>query len=132
MRRFLCGPALALASAGLVPAQLNLQLAFKFVDTQAGGNGNIGVTQDERVLRYYVIDFSNTNTIHEFDLVGTFLNQWAPTCATVVPSPNDVTYDPSTIGLVHLVEAIESAGFPVAAAAKRVCLLYTSPSPRDS
>ena len=31
-----------------------------------------------------------------------------------------VNYDPSAIGLVQLVEAIENAGYPVAAAAKRV------------
>jgi hypothetical protein len=81
--------------AGAAPAQLNLRLNFSFVDNQASGNGNIGVTQDERLFRYWVLDFSNTNTVHEFDRTGTFLAQYpTASCTPRSPTPNDVTYDP--------------------------------------
>jgi hypothetical protein len=91
-------PLLVLAlCASSVSAQLNLRLSFSFVDQQAGGNGNIGVTQDERAFHYYVLDFSNTNTVHEFDRGGNFVTQW-PTavCTPSAVSPNDVTYDSMT------------------------------------
>ncbi|MHC4920111.1 MAG: hypothetical protein ACYTKC_10980, partial [Planctomycetota bacterium] len=78
-------------------AQLPLSLRLKFVDVRAGGNGNIGVTQDERSYNFYVLDFSNTNTAHEFDKTGKALGQF-PTagCNPSLTSPNGVTYDPTT------------------------------------
>jgi hypothetical protein len=78
-------------------AQLPLSLAFSFPDAQAGGNGNIGVTQDEVGGNFYVLDFSNTQTVHEFDPSGSFLGTFTTTaCTPANPSPNDVTYDPGT------------------------------------
>ncbi|MCB9882579.1 MAG: hypothetical protein H6834_12385 [Planctomycetes bacterium] len=78
-------------------AQLPLTFQFSFVDTMAGGNGNIGVTRDEVVGNFYVVDFSNTQTMHEFDPTGNFLSQFTTTtCTPTAPSPNDVAYDPNT------------------------------------
>jgi hypothetical protein len=89
--------ATALTLAAPASAQLNLRLNFKFVDQQAGGNGNIGVTQDERSFHYYVIDFSNTNTVHEFDRSGSFVTQWPTSnCTPSAVSPNDIAYDSLT------------------------------------
>ena len=82
-----------LACASTLPAQLNLQLAFRFVDPQAGGHGTIGITQDDRQFRYYVVAFTNLLPIHEFTAGGNFTSQWAPACAT---TPDDVAYDPLT------------------------------------
>lgn len=89
--------ALAFVSPGRADAQLNLTLVNSFVDVQAGGNGNIGVTQEEAGGRFYVIDFSNSLTVHEFDSAGVFLSQFATTsCAPSAPSPNDISWDPDT------------------------------------
>jgi hypothetical protein len=92
--------ALAATAALLAPtaaAQLTPTLLRQFVDVGAGGNGNIGVTQDEVTFDYYVIDFSNTQTVHTFDLIGTPLTTFASTgCTPAQPSPNDITYDPFT------------------------------------
>ncbi|HET6201931.1 MAG TPA: hypothetical protein VFI25_03915 [Planctomycetota bacterium] len=90
----------ALAVALLSPpsrAQLPLSFAFSFLDAQAGGNGNIGVTEDEVAGNFYVLDFSNTQTVHEFDPTGSFLGTFTTTgCAPPNPTPNDVTYDPAS------------------------------------
>jgi hypothetical protein len=86
--------------ASTAAAQLNPVLLQQFVDTGAGGNGNIGVTQDEVGFDYYVIDFSNAQTVHTFDLLGTPLTQFTSTgCTPAQPSPNDITYDPFTTTL---------------------------------
>ncbi|MFG0319073.1 MAG: hypothetical protein ACF8XB_17505 [Planctomycetota bacterium JB042] len=88
------------APAPVAVAQLPLTLASKFVDNQAGGNGNIGVTQDEIAGNFYVIDFSNTNTVHEFDSTGTFLTEFPTSgCSPSAPSPNDIVWDPSSDSL---------------------------------
>ncbi|MBL8896665.1 MAG: hypothetical protein JNM84_03515 [Planctomycetes bacterium] len=84
-----------LAFAPSVSAQLSLSFRFSFVDTQSGGNGNIGVCQDEVQGHFFVIDFSNALTIHEFDPAGNFLTQFTTTsCSPAAPSPNDIAYDP--------------------------------------
>lgn len=78
-------------------AQLALTLVNSFVDQQAGGNGNIGITQEEVTNRFYLVDFSNTLTVHEFDSAGTFLSQFGTvSCAPTAPSPNDIAWDPDT------------------------------------
>lgn len=92
-----------LALLGPLPdasGQLAISLLSSFVDTQSGGNGNIGVTQDELSGNFYVIDFSNGNTVHEFSPAGTFLSQF-PTaaCTPAAPSPNDIVWDPITDSL---------------------------------
>ena len=71
----LCAALFAMGLSGFASAQLPLFLAHKFVDSRANGNGNIGVTQDEKSLNYYVLDFSNTNTVHEFDRTGKALTR---------------------------------------------------------
>jgi hypothetical protein len=86
--------------AATATAQLNPVLVRSFVDVAAGGNGNIGVTQDEVTFDYYVLDFSNPQTVHTFDLLGNPLTQFTTTtCSPSLPSPNDVTYDPFTATL---------------------------------
>lgn len=86
-----------LVLAGAVPAQLTLSLSRSFVDNGAAGNGNIGVTQDDVALNYYVIDFSNTLTVHTFNVLGNPLAQFGTVgCSPSLPSPNDIAYDAVT------------------------------------
>jgi hypothetical protein len=88
-------PLLALGLAPSVTAQLSLSFRSSFVDPQSGGNGNIGVCQDEVRGHFFVIDFSNTNTIHEFDPAGNFVTQFSTSsCSPAASSPNDIAYDP--------------------------------------
>lgn len=86
-----------LCLGGVVSAQLSLHLAYKFTDERAGGNGNIGVTQDELTGNSYVLDFSNSMTVHEFDATGKSLGQFATSvCTPPIATPNGVTYDSGT------------------------------------
>jgi hypothetical protein len=86
------GVALAATTA---TAQLNLTLVRQFVDTHPGPYGNIGVTQDESALDYYVIAFNNPQNVHKFNLLGTPTTTFTATpCSPSQPSPNDITYDP--------------------------------------
>jgi len=91
---------LVLAATPFAHAQLNLTPLFSFVDSAAGGNGNIGVTQDEVLNEFHVIDFSNSLTVHQFNSVGQLVNQFATsTCAPPATSPNDIVWDPDTDSL---------------------------------
>lgn len=88
-----------LALCATATAQLPLSLNFSFVDVAAGGNGNIGVTQDDVTLNYHVIDFSNATTVHVFDLLGNplpALDYTTTGCTPAQSSPNDITYDSIT------------------------------------
>lgn len=86
--------------APAVLAQLNLIYVRQFVDAGANGNGNIGVTQDEVTFDYYVLDFSNPQTVHTFDLLGNPLTQFTSgVCSPPQTAPNDITYDPFTATL---------------------------------
>lgn len=93
----LIAAALLLSLSAHLSAQLSPVLVRSFVDTFPGGNGNIGVTQDEVGLFYYVVAFQNPQTVHTFDIVGTPLTTFTSTgCTPALPSPNDITYDPTT------------------------------------
>tara|TARA_R110002096_G_scaffold21495_4_gene69837 strand:- start:31 stop:1206 length:1176 start_codon:yes stop_codon:yes gene_type:complete len=89
--------ALALSFSAHLSAQLSPVLVRSFVDTFAGGNGNIGITQDEAGFAYYVVAFQNPQTVHTFDIIGTPLTTFtSATCSPALPTPNDITYDPAT------------------------------------
>jgi len=89
-----------LMTAPSATAQIELAPVFSFVDTTNGGNGAIGVTQDEVSGQYHVIDFSNTMTVHQFDPQGNFQSEFGTSsCSPSAPSPNDITYDPDTDSL---------------------------------
>ena len=87
----------ALVGSADADAQLNLTFLSSFVDTQAGGNGNIGVTQDEIVGDFHVIDFSNALTVHQYDANAQFKSQFGTTsCSPSAASPNDIVWDSHT------------------------------------
>lgn len=93
----LLAAALALSFSAHLSAQLSPVFARSFVDTFTGGNGNIGITQDELGLAYYVVAFQNAQNVHTFDLIGTPLTTFtAAVCSPAISTPNDITYDPST------------------------------------
>ena len=78
--------ALALSFSAHLSAQLSPVLVRSFVDTFAGGNGNIGITQDEAGFAYYVVAFQNPQTVHTFDIIGTPLTTFtSATCSPALP-----------------------------------------------
>ena len=94
LRPLLTTAALSLAAPAAV-AQLSLSLVRSFADTHPGPYGNIGVTQDESTLDYYVLAFNNPQNVHKFDLLGTPTTTFTSTpCSPSLPTPNDITYDP--------------------------------------
>lgn len=99
MNRFLSlTPCLALVTA--LTAQLPLATRMSFSDPNSGGSGNIGVTQDEVSMDYYVLDLSNVQAVHTFDQLGTAGPMYATTgCTPSSATPDDVVYDPFTRSL---------------------------------